>query len=42
MTDSLHAQAMVLPVPKVQMVEVDELTSTERGAGGFGSTGDGG
>jgi deoxyuridine 5''-triphosphate nucleotidohydrolase (dut) len=33
------AQAMVLPAPKVQIVEVDELTSTERGAGGFGSTG---
>jgi deoxyuridine 5''-triphosphate nucleotidohydrolase (dut) len=33
------AQAMVLPAPKVQMVEVEDLTSTERGDGGFGSTG---
>lgn len=33
------AQAMILPAPKVQMVEVEDLTSTERGAGGFGSTG---
>lgn len=33
------AQAMVIPCPKVELVEVDELTPTERGAGGFGSTG---
>ena len=34
------AQLLVLPVPQVQVVEVDELTdSCERGAGGFGSTG---
>ncbi|CAB4122515.1 Dut dUTPase [uncultured Caudovirales phage] len=33
------AQAMVLPIPVVELVEADELTETERGAGGFGSTG---
>ena len=32
------AQAMVIPVPKVQFVEAD-LSETDRGAGGFGSTG---
>jgi len=33
------AQAMLVPVPRVQLVEVAELSETERGAGGFGSTG---
>lgn len=33
------AQAMLVPVPLVQMVEMKELSSTERGLGGFGSTG---
>lgn len=33
------AQAMILPVPKVEIVEVQDLTDTERGMGGFGSTG---
>lgn len=33
------AQAMVVPVDKVTFEEVDELGSTERGQGGFGSTG---
>jgi dUTP pyrophosphatase len=33
------AQLLVLPVPRVAWVEVDELPSTERGAGGFGHTG---
>ena len=33
------AQMVVVPVPKVNVVEVEELTSSERGAGGFGSTG---
>ncbi len=33
------AQAMIVPVPQVEMVEVDELSATERGAGGLGSTG---
>ena len=33
------AQAMIVPLPRVEIVEVDELSGTERGAGGFGSTG---
>lgn len=33
------AQAMIVPLPAVAMVEVDELGATARGAGGFGSTG---
>lgn len=33
------AQAMLVPVARVQFVEVDELSDTARGAGGFGSTG---
>lgn len=33
------AQAMLLPIPRVELVEVDELTDTARGLGGFGSTG---
>lgn len=33
------AQAMILPVEQVQFVLSDELSETERGAGGFGSTG---
>ena len=32
-------QIMILPYPQVQFVETDELTSSERGDGGFGSTG---
>ena len=33
------AQALILPVPAVRVVEVQELSGTERGQGGFGSTG---
>ena len=33
------AQLVVLPVPAVELVEVDELPGSERGEGGFGSTG---
>lgn len=33
------AQAMVIPVSKVTFEVVEELSSTARGAGGFGSTG---
>ena len=33
------AQMLVMPVPKVRLVEVDELDHTPRGAGGFGHTG---
>ena len=33
------AQAMVILVPACEIIEVDELSETARGAGGFGSTG---
>ncbi|MFP5331792.1 MAG: dUTP diphosphatase [Acidimicrobiia bacterium] len=33
------AQLMITPLPYVELIEVDELDSTGRGAGGFGSTG---
>lgn len=33
------AQLVVKPVLRVNVVEVNELTTTERGEGGFGSTG---
>jgi dUTP pyrophosphatase len=33
------AQAMIVPVPSIEIVQVDELSSTARGDGGFGSTG---
>lgn len=33
------AQIMILPYPKVMFVESEELSETERGSGGFGSTG---
>lgn len=28
-----------MPLPTVELVEVDEISDTNRGAGGFGSTG---
>lgn len=33
------AQGIVLPRPKIQFIETDILSETERGKGGFGSTG---
>ena len=33
------AQIMILPYPKIYMAEVPELSDTDRGTGGFGSTG---
>lgn len=33
------AQAMIIPVEQVQFELADELSDTERGTGGFGSTG---
>jgi len=33
------AQAVLLPVPSFEWVLADELTETERGAGGFGGSG---
>lgn len=32
-------QLVILPIPEVKMVEVESLEDTERGNGGFGSTG---
>jgi dUTP pyrophosphatase len=32
-------QLIIMPHPKVQFNEVEELSDTDRGAGGFGSTG---
>jgi dUTP pyrophosphatase len=32
-------QLMIIPYPQIQLEEVDELSSTDRGEGGFGSTG---
>lgn len=33
------AQIIILPYPQIKMIESDELSNTERGEGGFGSTG---
>jgi dUTP pyrophosphatase len=33
------AQIMILPYPTVYMTEVPELSNSDRGTGGFGSTG---
>jgi dUTP pyrophosphatase len=33
------AQIMIIPHPEVEFEEADELSDTERGEGGFGSTG---
>ena len=33
------AQAMIVPYPKVGFIWADELSDTDRGTGGFGSTG---
>ena len=32
-------QILILPYPKIEFVEVEELSKTERGEGGYGSTG---
>lgn len=32
-------QLVIVPIPEVEYVEVEELSETERGAGGYGSTG---
>jgi dUTP pyrophosphatase len=34
------AQMVIVPVPVVELIQVDELDSTERGASGFGHTGE--
>lgn len=33
------AQGLILPIERISFLEVDELSGTERGGGGFGSTG---
>lgn len=32
-------QMMIIPIPKIELLEVDELEDSDRGEGGFGSTG---
>ena len=32
-------QLMIMPYPQIELIEVEELSTTERGDGGFGSTG---
>ena len=32
-------QLVIVPIPEVEFVEAEELSETERGAGGYGSTG---
>ena len=32
-------QLMIIPYPQIEFIEVEELSTTERGDGGFGSTG---
>ena len=36
--DKALAQLMIVPVPEVELVEVNSLTETKRGSGGFGHT----
>lgn len=37
--DDRIGQLVIIPCPDVELVEVEELSETERGSGGFGSTG---
>ena len=39
LTGDRVAQIIIMPYPKVEFVEVEELSETERGEGGHGSTG---
>ena len=32
-------QIIIMPIPSIEFVEVDELNNTERGSGGYGHTG---
>ena len=32
-------QLIIMPYPQIELIEVEELSTTERGDGGFGSTG---
>lgn len=38
-TGDRFAQLVIKPVPRVEYVEAEELSESERGAGGYGSTG---
>lgn len=33
------AQALLVPIPRMELLEAEQLSGTERGTGGFGSTG---
>lgn len=33
------AQLVIMPIPEIEFEEADELTTTDRGTGGYGSTG---
>ena len=33
------AQLIIMPIPEIEFEEADELTATDRGTGGYGSTG---
>lgn len=33
------AQLVILPYPEIELEEAEELSATERGTGGYGSTG---
>lgn len=33
------AQLIIIPIPQINLIEVDELSESERGESGFGSTG---
>lgn len=33
------AQLIIMPIPQIEFVEADELSDSERGEGGFGSSG---
>lgn len=37
--DTRIAQMQIVEVPQVELIEVEELSDTDRGEGGFGSTG---
>lgn len=38
-TGTRIAQALILPIPKIELVESEELSDTIRGSNGYGSTG---
>ena len=33
------AQLIIMPIPQIEFVEADELSDSDRGEGGFGSSG---